>query len=73
MVTEMDKKVLLTISVPKDNYCLGKESTCTYFNNEGGHPTCLLEGPICIKWNEMRYDKEGYVQKPQACSSLTQV
>jgi len=55
------KRVLMPITVSNTDYCWGQLRICGHFDNEGGHPRCDLNVDV------LRYDKEGYVPKPQKC------
>ena len=57
------KFVLLPIKVPEGNYCWDGHVVCEYFDNEGGHPHCLLN----LEDFKYSYDKEGKVPKPKKC------
>ncbi len=66
MATKYFKTVLIPIQVTYGDYCWGGPDNriCGHFNNEGGHPTCVL------KIGTLKSDKEGYVPKPSECMNL---
>lgn len=68
----MDKRfykiVLLPIVVTPGEYCWGPEKNhhvcCGHFDNEGGHPSCLLN------IGDLMYTNLGNVKKPEECLKL---
>jgi len=62
------KKVCHIIEVPIGEYCWNSQHViCNYFDNEGGHPTCILD------FGDLEYDEEGLVEKPLKCRDLKEV
>jgi hypothetical protein len=64
--TAIYKEVLLPIKVVVGNYCRDK-FTCSFFDNEGGYPTCDLN------LGDLSYDKEGRCPKPKKCLELKSI
>lgn len=66
MVTKYFKTVLFPIQVAYGDYCWGGQDNkiCGHFDNEGGHPHCVL------RIGTLKYDKDGYVPKPSECRDL---
>lgn len=69
----MNKIVCMPIEVPKGIYCwkrdhqdYSKTILCTYFDNEGGHPQCLLN------FYGLKATSRG-VLKPKECEQLKQI
>jgi len=57
------KEVLLPIKVVVGDYCRDK-FTCSFFDNEGGCPTCDLN------IGYLSYDNKGRCPKPKKCLEL---
>jgi len=62
------KKVCHIIEVPFGEYCWNsKDEICNYFDNEGGHPTCILD------FGDLIYNEQGIVEKPPRCKKLQEI
>jgi hypothetical protein len=55
------KEVVMPIEVPVTDFCWDHITPCTWFDNEGGHPTCDLFV------DHLKYNEEGLVRKPDKC------
>lgn len=58
------KNVCLPIRVPQGDYCWDSIDICDHFDNYGGYPSCTL------KCDDLKYNKEGHVEKPSVCKNL---
>lgn len=73
------KTVLMPIEVAEGRFCWGREENedvtrcCSNFDNEGGHPKCKFD----LEWGGrtfgLKYDKYGFVPKPESCLKLKEI
>lgn len=62
------KVISLPIVVPSGEFCWnGNSEICSYFDNEGGFPSC------CLNLGFLRYDKDNKVPKPKKCKELKSI
>jgi hypothetical protein len=61
------KTVLMPIKVPDGTFCFDRWATCGYFDNEGGHPRCMLG------FFPLDYNGHGDVPKHEKCRKLMRV
>ena len=71
MEREFYKIVLLPIKVTERDYCWGNGRICCHFDGKEGKPKCDLS--IILGHQSLEVDKEGFVHKPETCSSLLEV
>ena len=77
---KLKDQILVKVEVPSGDYCWGpgcevidgipQHQICEHFDNEGGHPTCKVDF-LFLEYSDLKYDKEGYVKKPEECRKLT--
>ena len=63
------KTVLIPVEVCVGDFCAGGPDwrICTYFDNQGGHPTCDK------KLGTLMYDEKGQCLKPDVCRTAKEV
>lgn len=62
------KVVSLPIIIPVGEFCWdGHSEICTYFDNEGGTPSCNLD------LGTLKYNKDDIVPKPEKCKELKSI
>ena len=62
----MKKFIQVKVEVPKSDYCWDGNTSCRYFDNEGGHPRCEILN-VLGGCDYLEYNKDDKVQKLPNC------